>query len=512
MTSLLAPAPAAAQVLPLGVPKGAVRLELFGGFRDYNERYRNGTRESVGADFTTPAAGSGLLPFVAASDARLTRVIGVPAALTLGATTGKAEINLGTVGIGAAVGVTKQITLFANLPFVRGRVQSVVKLDSTTGNAGFNPADRVHGNDQGRAQAAAFFNQFDQAIAALDQRIQSGAFDANPQLKAQARAALADARAVRTDLFAFIADPASQSPFVPTVASPLGTALTQRIAAIQTLFATSFGVGGFTAGVPLATRRLAPSEFDGFVTNPAGPVAGRINADTVVFAPGNVELGVVVTPIDRWNVGDSRGGFRLALRGLARLPTGQRARDGWFFDPGTTTGSTQVEAGIVADVGRGLLGLRASGHYVRSMAGTRSRRVAPPTEAMPLAISVADVRTTPGSALEVEVRPFLHVARGFSLQLYGNYWTQAQDRVEYAGAPIPGIDASVLARATKVSATSVGVGVTYSNLGRLIPGGTGLPVDGSWTFQRMVASSGGITPAAQVMRIQFRVYQRMWGK
>jgi hypothetical protein len=63
-----------------------------------------------------------------------------------------------------------------------------------------------------------------------------------------------------------------------------------------------------------------------------------------------------------------------------------------------------------------------------------------------------------------------------------------------------------VAQDTKASATVLGIGLTYSSPGRLRPGGTGLPVDASWTYERVVGASGGIVPDRQAVRAQLRLY------
>jgi hypothetical protein len=54
------------------------------------------------------------------------------------------------------------------------------------------------------------------------------------------------------------------------------------------------------------------------------------------------------------------------------------------------------------------------------------------------------------------------------------------------------------------------VGVTYSNPGALRPGGTGLPVDAGWTYERVVSASGGIVPDVHRIRARLRLYFGIW--
>jgi hypothetical protein len=68
------------------------------------------------------------------------------------------------------------------------------------------------------------------------------------------------------------------------------------------------------------------------------------------------------------------------------------------------------------------------------------------------------------------------------------------------------VDAAVLAEDSKATATTLGFGITYSSLGRLRPGGRGLPVDASWSYERVVRATGGIVPDRNAMRARLRFY------
>jgi hypothetical protein len=110
------------------------------------------------------------------------------------------------------------------------------------------------------------------------------------------------------------------------------------------------------------------------------------------------------------------------------------------------------------------------------------------------------------------VRPFFRLARTIALIGSVERWSKGEDAFEYRSAAdaIPGVDASVLAQETDASATLLSVGVTYSNPGALRPGGTGLPVDAGWTYERIVSASGGIVPDTHRIRARLRVYFDVW--
>ncbi len=108
------------------------------------------------------------------------------------------------------------------------------------------------------------------------------------------------------------------------------------------------------------------------------------------------------------------------------------------------------------------------------------------------------------------VRPFFRLARTFALIGSLERWSKGQDAAEFAGTVLPGVDPSVMTLETDASATVVSFGVTYSNPGALRPGGTGLPVDAGWTYERIVSASGGIVPDVHRIRSRVRLYFDIW--
>jgi hypothetical protein len=152
--------------------------------------------------------------------------------------------------------------------------------------------------------------------------------------------------------------------------------------------------------------------------------------------------------------------------------------------------------------------VRFEGGYTRQLAADIVARVAPPTQPFPGPDLLAELRLDPGDVVTVAARPFFRLARTIALIGTVEHFSRGEDEVSYrdeAGA-IPGVEAAVLAQGTDASATLLGIGVTYSNPGRLRPGGRGLPVDAGWSYERVVRASGGIVPSVHRLRARFRVY------
>jgi hypothetical protein len=486
---LVLPCRAAAQLPPLGVPGGVVRLELDGSLATFDRRFFNAQRESYGADLSSPALGSDRIPLLADADARVGRIIGNAGyRINLGGLTTDAQGSVGIGFIGLSLGLTSHIAIFGRVPLVQTRVQSSMQLDPATSDAGISPSID---------QQLPFFSQMDASLSTLSARISAGDYDANPSQKALAQSTLADATALRNDLFGLLGDPATAAPALPTSASAAGAAIDSRVVALQTTLSSDLGVTGFT---------LTPS-----LTDPTGPIALRLNDATQTFR-GDAEAGTSLTLLDHWDRGADRGGFRAALSGLVRFPTGLRESPDRPLDLGTGEGQTDIQVDLVTDLGAGAFGARLTGSYVRQLASDILVRVASASQPFAGRDRLAIVRRDPGDIVALGVHPFYRLARTFALTAGLDHWTHGMDVVSYAHPelPVPGVDASVYAEDSKANATMLAVGVTYANPGGLRPGGTGLPVDATLTYERVLRGGGGRVPDTHAIRTTLSVYFGLW--
>lgn len=503
LVCLAAPPTARAQLAPVGVPAGVLRFEMDGSFDTWDKRFRDGGREGLGAALSAPALDRGTLPFLAPYDAIIERVTGLPDfRLNLGGLTADAQADVSTGVLGLTLGLTRSIAAFGRLPLTRARVQTDIDVNTAGANAGLNP---------GTTAQDPFFAQFDAALTTLEARIAAGDYDGNPALRSLAETTLSEGGALFGDLFTLLGDPNTASPFIPTGSSTAGTALTSRIAALQGTLGTDLGVGGFSAVPALPAAPATPQDVESAISDPSGPIALQTGNSEVTFR-GDAEAGVAVTLADRWDRPGRRGGFRAAAEGLVRFPTGSRARTDRALAIGTGDGQTDVELRGVVDLGAGNVGVRLEGGYNRQLAGDVVERVASPFQPFPPASRLAAVRLDPGDVTTVAVRPFFRLARTMALIGSLERWSKGMDAVEYRSDAdaIPGVDPGVLAEGTDASATLVSIGVTYSNPGSLRPGGTGLPVDAGWTYERVLSASGGIVPDTHRIRARLRLYFGVW--
>ena len=489
-----------AQLPAVGVPGGTVRVELDGSLETFDRRFHNGQRESYAADLSSPALGSDRIPLLADADARIGRIIANTSyRLNLGVLTSDALADVGRGAFGLGLGLTDRITIFGRIPLVRARVQPLLQLSSTNADGGLNP---------GEASQLPFFQDFDAALATLSSKLAAGDYNGDPAQRALAEATLAQGTTLRSDLFGLLADPTTASPVVPTATSGTGAAVLTRIAGLQNTLASSLNVPGFSAVPALPADPLGE---DGLMQVLTGPLALRVGQSLVTFR-GDAEAGAALTLVDGWDRGTRRGGFRAAVSGLLRFPTGRREQTDRPLDIGTSDGQTDVQIDLVTDLGAGQFGARLAATYVRQLPSNVVARVAPPSQPFGGPDRLALVRRDPGDIIAIDVRPFYRLARTLALQAGLQHWTRKTDEVSYASPAdaLSGVDASVLAEETAANATLLSAGITYSNPGRFRAGGVGLPVDASWSYERVLRSGKGRVPDTHRVRASLRMYFGLW--
>lgn len=95
LTILILPSAAEAQLAPLGIPRGMFRFEVDGSFAYANERFNDGTRESLGAP------------------------------------TGTAQVSTGTGAFTLGIGLTRGLSIFGRLPIVSSWWRQTDLVDTT---------------------------------------------------------------------------------------------------------------------------------------------------------------------------------------------------------------------------------------------------------------------------------------------------------------------------------------------------------------------------------------------
>jgi len=507
--ALVAATPLAAQLPALGVPRGVVRFELGADFANASNQFSDGTGQSWRGQFSSDGLGAGFWPGLSGTQAQVARLSGMPGyTLSIGRAQMLAQASIGTLTLGAALGITPRLTLFGNVPFVRQQVSVDYDLDSAGANAGFNPADPVFGTTAGSDSVTAFLLEFRTALDTLDARLAAGYYDAVPADKALAQATLASGNAYWAGLDSLYVAPGAATSFVPLAGSAAGGAMADSVTATQADL-TTLGITSFALSLPLPDGALTQSGFNRYLTSFGGPIAATPFANVTKWWTGDAELGAVYTLIDRWNQPGHPGGLRIAARGLLRLPTGTLPLPNDFVSLPTGGGQTDLQISVVADVGGRRFGGRFEASYNDQLSYTSDRRVTIPSQPIPWRNRLATVSTDPGNELLLSAMPYLSIAPGLAIVGTLRYWSRGEDAVEYASgsAGVAGVEASELAQGTQRTATIVGGGLSYAPAGRAGK----LGMDGFWMYEAVVAASGGIVPQAATMRMGIRVPARIWG-
>ena len=500
------------QFPPLTVPKGLFRADLSGSFFTADRRFRAGESENLATDFVRTALGTNFFPDLEPADQLIRNITGATGPqLNLGTSSATHQVTTGTLGIGLAYGLTPKITLFGLVPWVRVKVRSTMGIVAGSGRAGFNPADPVFGTTDGLAQSDQFFGQFDAALATLEAKLAAGDYDGDPALRALAQSTLASAGMVRDDLRSLTVTPGTSSPFLPLRTSASGGAIRSVVSGIQTTLSGSLGVTGFTNEPVLPLDELANEDFERFVSEGLGPVAGSLETPSL-SALGDAEVGLAVTLVDGLSANPARG-VRIAAQGLARLPTGTLADSRRFFDVGTGEKQTDVEGTLVADAVRGRFGIRLLGGYSLQLAGTAQRRITAPDQPIPYAYRLASVSRDPGDLITLGATPAFRFAESFALTGGAVWRHKGGDAFTYAGGdePIPGIDAALLGSETDGSWTTATVGLTFS-APQLVKGDRVThPIDAGVAWEGLVQSSGPVRVTRNWgVRFWLRLYTRVF--
>lgn len=506
-----------AQLAPLGAPKGAFRFELQGTFQSADRRYLDGHVEDFLADYGSPTFGSNRIGALVVADSQIGRILGQTGYhLTLGSERANGQLSIGTATIGAALGVTKKLTLFANIPFVTNRVQTHLRNDSTTSQGGLNPAHPTLGNVADQGLADAFFSSFDNALSTLQGRIDGGSYAGNPKLDSLAREIAARGLVVRDALYGLSRDPNTASPFVPTTTSATGQQIVAVVRGLQDTLANALGVGGsgFSTDPVLPAARLSDDQFLGALTNPGGPYAVFPLIEARISRMGDMDIGAIYTLIDRFDRAGHRGGLRLAVTGLLRLPTGRRDNPANLIDAGTGNGRYEAGGYGTADIGAGNLGARLTGGYLVRLPARRVRRVGDIGAPYASAFTLTNVRENAGDILSLGARPFFRLVRNFAIHGLVDYTRIGADQVRYNSPldQVPGIDAGALADKARTS-LAIGGGVTY--VGRAAhecePGRRcGWPIDAYWNYSTIISATGGRVVKFRTTQLGIRWYQRIW--
>jgi hypothetical protein len=501
--------PLAAQLEQITVPKGQLRAEVGGEFDNWDQQFREGTTESWAADFASDSLGSDRIPELATAEGVLGRILGQAGfRLSIGRTTATELVNVGTLNLGLALGLTHRLTIFGRLPLVRARAQPRVAF--TGDSVGFNPASRAFGSGTGGSASQTFFDNFAHALDTLTTRFQAGYYAGRPDSVLAAQT-LAEGTLLRARLDTLTRIESDNAPFLPVSQSSAGQAINNTVTTLQGTLST-LQVAGFNDVLPLPDTPLGPGEFDQFLSSPSpGPVVVRAPTETLYWYLGNIELGASYSLIDRWDRPGHLGGIRLVGRASLTLPTARLDRSDDFFDVGTGTAGYGLNLGLVADLGSRSWGARLEGDYVRRFPVLRVRRISLPSQPYAYLYREANLSLDQGDDLSLSVQPFYRLTPAFALTADIRHTSRGASHYSYYRSEdaLPGLNPDDLAVDSKMSWTSLSGGVTFTSRG-VNQTGRGIPVEANWHYGQTVAASGGRVPKLQFTSLSLRLYFSLW--
>lgn len=503
---------ATAQITPLLVPKGKLRVDILGQFQNWDHRYNDGTREEAAADFNRSTMDRRFVPGLGAAEDHLKKITGLTnLSLSLGKSTSSYFVNYGTTGFGGALGLTRRITLHGMVPIIAVKIEPRFLVDTTGGNATINPASLLAANPSATAQTNAFLSQLASALNTLKARIAAGAYQSDPATELLAETTLARGEALQAELAALLQS--TDGYFTPRAGTDVARAVQQVISDFQAQLRV-LNITSFNQQPALLSSPFSAEFFDSYLTGDKGPIASRGLTEVPALSYlGDVEIGVSYGLIDHFPSNRIGAGFRAVVDATIRLRTAKLDSPDRFMDLGTGDRQPDVDVSLVADYVSHRLGVRMSGGYNLQLPGNQTRRVTRFDAPIAPLATLAGVRRDPGDVIRISAQPFFRLATYLSLFGSVDYWNRMRDKFTYAAGqpPVEGVDIGVLADGSASDALMLAGGISFTHSGFNKRGETKLPMDASIRYQRIARSRTGLVPDAASVRIDLRFYGRFFG-
>jgi hypothetical protein len=516
LLTLVGGAGASGQVLDDALaPRGRLRLDMHPVFTTWESRFGRTAagqtgRERLGEDLTAPAAQT-LYPGAEALRAAIESMAGLPGyAPVLGQTVARVNKDITRVEFGAYLGVFDWLTIGAMLPWTRTRanVDVMFSADTLGGDLGLSPA---YSDPTG---VASFLG----ALASAESSAQAYASQTCATDPTGPSWVSAQSLAARASAFRGSAETAyDASPFFPIAGSATAASLGQATAALDADLVAA-GLPG--VGAPMVFANEFVDERD-FLLLPATLQSG-VAGDTLasvrgIWQAGDVEVSATVRLLESRARGPDEPppGFTYSVLAtvLGRLPTGQVDHADILLDVGTGDGQADLEGRIRAALTfGGRVGLAGGARYGRQLSRTLVRRVAPPELVLAPLSTRQLVEWTPGDYWGLEVAPGFRFSSELSLSAEYRVFRKKRDDYELTGASVGApVDPSVLEVESGVTLHEVGGTLRYDNLGSVIGGAGGWPLQLQMRVLRAAAGGGGQTPVTTRVEFGVRFFRRIWG-
>ncbi len=503
------------------VPRGVIRVEASGDWRNWRERFSSAAdgsatsvRVPLGSEESGDPFGAAQLPALLPIQTTV-RDLARSAALdvSLGAVRTRVDVLSARSVFSLEAGLGARLALLATIPYLQTTAAVSTDIDGTVAgaNLGLNPGF-VDGSTAGAANAAVVRAAVGARDALAVLLVSCGATPTAPGCgpvqanRAGAELLLAEANTVTGGLTTLYGvDASGGARFVPLT----GSAPAAQIAARLTALATAFGGFGITT-LPADAALIGATPL----TAPQLATAG-VGAEGVVerYGIGDIELGAKFLVLDTFGAlpGATRPtgpAVRIAIAGLFRYGRNSADSLGDPYDIGVGGGQNDIEGRAHADLALGRRGwISATGRYGVQLADQTLVRAPGAAETL--------VDRDLGDYIELELVPRFALGNYFALAGVYRFRSKAEDSFTGTLAGTgggPTVDAALLGFGTQTREQRAGAGLLFSTMDAYARGRAGVPFEVNYVYTRTVAGAGQLVANAAEHRIGARMYVRLFGR
>src|SRR6266566_3944917 len=475
--------------------RGVVRVTFDPRIMTWNDQFTDAGRMKLGAGLTGDTVGGRYIPVVARLEQNVRLASGLSNFVaSLGAGLLSVRQERRTYPTTAELGLTDRLSVSLMVPMVRVATRASLQLSNRGANLGVNPL--VLNALGARGTDSAFFAQFDQALAQLDQQ---AAGCVAPPSPCAARDSSARWLAVRDALHGSVYGVGQTgSPFLPLDTSTAGQAIDSAVARIQRGLNVTFGIAGFDTAVALAADTLTGATFQQVLLNPDPNGFGYATVPfhrNFRYRMGDVELAAKYRLL-------AGAHYAAALQALVRLPTGAQDSASDLLWQGVGDHQLDLEGQLMQELSVGPLWLNVAVRAGTQRPGTRVRRVAPWDAFLVPAAATVDLRWDPGDYIGVDVAPLVRLAPEFAAGFTAGYFSKVRDRYAFQSSQDSVALATRMGFPTAASVLDQGTAQRWLRLGFALTYHTS-SIEGGFSIEQTV-SGAGLVPGATVYRLVLR--------
>jgi hypothetical protein len=452
---------------------------------------------------------------------------GASAPLSLGKLATAMEYSEYRTAVSLEVGLAPAMAATIVVPYVKNRVEVFPRpnAEGAVGSIGLNPALRFPG---ARSHNGQVVTELRTASARLQSELARCLGSSDPSctaLNADRQGALAllaqvaEAAAAIASIYGTLEVPGL--PFAPVELGPLQMAVKQRLAGFNSRLRNFLGsapVGEWIAASPVGAAPLALDEFQLMLGDSAVGIRAQPLADAERSHIGDLETGVKLLLFDSFRAGstsidpDPERGLRLAVAGVARLPTAQLDRSDDVADVGTGDRQMDLELRGFLNVGLGHgFWAALAGRYTKQLPDRIRLRVPRGKELFAPAANEVWLERDLGDQLELEVSPNYAFNEALGIGLRYTRRNKGSDRYALRGPDSTGVASYLpdLERGTAASEERVDFALTYSTLHSFREGLTRWPLEVSLLHTRAFSGRNTLRGATTMVSVRFyRAYRR----